>query len=94
MFTTSTYTPSTQTLYIALVSFSTSSQAVNIKINGVSTITSQATANVLTSNNPMNQNTITNPDVVLPTTQQFSASQQFTYTLAPYSINILVINAH
>jgi len=94
MFAVSTYTPSSQTLYIALVSFSTVSQPVNIQINGVSTITTQATANILTSANPADQNTITDPDVVVPKTQQISASKQFTYTLAPYSVNILVINAH
>ena len=80
------------TLYLKLVNVSGSAQPVQIDIQGAAGIAAEATCVVLSSANPKDTNTITEPTKIVPVTSKIQGiGPKFTHTLPAYSVTVLKI---
>jgi alpha-N-arabinofuranosidase len=80
-------------VYLKIVNVASSPQAVHIQVKG-SKIASAGSATVLTSAKPDDTNSITEPTKVVPVTTKVSdLGNDFTRTLAPYSVNVLELSS-
>ena len=80
----------TGAIFLKLVNTATTPQPVQIDIKGVASIAPTGESTVLTSANPTDTNSITEPTKVVPvTTPATGLSTSFTRTLAPFSLTVL-----
>jgi alpha-N-arabinofuranosidase len=78
------------TVFVKLVNVVGAPQTVRIKLAGMSNLRPEGTAIVLTSANPADTNSITEPTKVVPVATKFTGvAPAFTRTLEPYSITVL-----
>jgi hypothetical protein len=81
----------TGTIYIKGVNAAGQAQKVNIVLDGISGVSPQGTATVLTSSSPQDTNTLTQPTKVVPVTSKAKVSGNFEFSFAPYSVTVLAI---
>ena len=85
----------TGTIYLKMVNTSDVAQTVQIDLNGVKAVKSDGVSVLLTAEKPTDTNTIKEPNKVVPVTSKVSGlAKNMTRILAPYSINILQIEAN
>ena len=85
---------STGTLYIKVVNASAAPAPVTINLDGAGAVSSTGTAVVLSSAKDTDTNTINNPANVVPVRSKVTGvGKTFTYTFAPYSLTVLILNA-
>lgn len=82
------------TIYVKAVNAAGSVQKVHIRLDGITGVSSQAEATVLTSTSPQDTNTLTEPKKVAPMTTTASVSGNFEFSFAPYSVTVLTIQTH
>ena len=82
------------TIYLKVVNIASTAQSVQINLKGVTSVAPEGTLTTLSSANPSDTNTITEPTKIVPVTSKASGlGNTFTQTFAPYSINVLQIEA-
>lgn len=80
-------------LFIKLVNANSTSQAMRIDLQGAGKVGTQATLITLTGKTPNATNSISDPRAVVPVEHAISVpGPRFTQTLAPWSVNVLVLN--
>jgi alpha-N-arabinofuranosidase len=85
----------TGTIYLKLVNTAPVAQTVDISLNGAKSVKPEGTAVLLSAEKTTDTNTITEPTKIVPiTTKVKGLASNMTRTLAPYSINILKIEAN
>jgi alpha-N-arabinofuranosidase len=79
-------------IYLKIVNTASTSQALQINLKGVAGVAPDGTLVTLSSANPGDTNSITEPTKIVPVTSKATGlGNAFTQTFAPYSINILQI---
>ena len=91
VFYTATTDAQTGKTYLKLVNAVGNAQPMNIKLEGVKSVKSKAKKIELKSARPQDTNSITNPRNIIPQESTQKVGKQFSMTLAPYSITVLVI---
>jgi len=82
------------TVYLKVVNLNANSETVDIQINGAKKVASRGLLLVLTSGQPEDTNTLEDPAKVVPVTTKIKGlGTSFTRTFAPYSINVLQLEA-
>jgi len=82
-------------VYLKIVNIASTSQDVQINLNGAAKVAPEGTAVVLTSAQPTDTNSIDDPQKIVPVTSKATGlAATFTRTLAPYSVNVLQIETH
>jgi alpha-L-arabinofuranosidase len=82
------------TIFLKLVNSVATPQAVRVEIAGVKSVVATGTAITLSSANPTDTNSITEPTKIVPVTTKVSGlGSTFTRELAPYSITVLELSA-
>ncbi len=77
------------TVYLKLVNTTGKKQLVNINLNGVATISPQATLLVIKGSKPEDTNTIMEPEKIVPVSSAISGvASKFKRTLDPYSVSV------
>ena len=77
------------TVYLKLVNTTGKKQLVNINLNGVATISPQATLLLIKGSKPEDTNTIMEPKKIVPASSVISGvSSKFKRTLEPYSVSV------
>lgn len=77
------------TVYLKLVNTTGKKQLVNINLNGVATISPQATLLVIKGSKPEDTNTIMEPEKIVPVSSAISGvASKFKRTLEPYSVSV------
>ena len=80
------------TLYLKVVNTVGTAQPVQIAVTGAKSVAQGGTAITLTSAQTTDTNTITAPTKIVPiTTKATGLGEKFSYTFAPYSVTVLVI---
>jgi alpha-L-arabinofuranosidase len=80
----------TGTIYLKAVNATGAAQKVNIVFDGISHVSSDGTAIVLTSGSPQDTNTFDEPRKVVPVTIKTNhVNRSFDYSFAPYSVTVL-----
>jgi alpha-N-arabinofuranosidase len=81
-------------IYLKVVNAAATPQPVQINLTGATNIAHEGTAVTLTSGKPDDANTITDPTKIVPVTSKTTGiGNTFTRTFAPYSINVLLMEA-
>jgi alpha-N-arabinofuranosidase len=81
-------------LHLKVVNTGAVPQAVAVELKGAETVTPEGTAVVLSSANPTDTNTITEPTKVVPVTAKIDGlGKSFVHTFAAYSVTVLSIQA-
>jgi alpha-N-arabinofuranosidase len=81
-------------IYLKIVNTVGTPQDVQIDLKGVTQVQPDGLSVVLSADKPADTNTITDPLKYIPATSQISGlAASFSRTIAPYSINVLQINA-
>jgi alpha-N-arabinofuranosidase len=81
-------------IYLKVVNASGVEQPVSIDLNGIAKVASKATLVVIKGQKPEDTNSITEPVKIVPVTTQIKGiSTSFKQKLAPYSVNILQLQA-
>jgi alpha-N-arabinofuranosidase len=94
LFFVATRSTRTGTIYLKVVNTAATAQSVRINLKGVAAVSSDGLSVVLTSPNPLDTNSINDPTKIVPVTMKISGlGASFTRDFAPYSINILKIEA-
>ncbi len=79
-------------LYIKVANVTTQPQALQVDVSGVAEVAEQGTATVLTSGSPDDNNSLEEPDKVVPVTETVHGlGQHFTRSFPPNSVTILKI---
>jgi len=74
---------------LKVVNASAEEQTAEVRLNGIKKVQGPATAIVLTSESPTDENTLENPTRVVPVTKTVEISgPNFTYTFRPNSLTI------
>ncbi len=77
------------TVYLKLVNTTGKKQLVKINLNGVATISPQATLLVIKGSKPEDTNTIMEPEKIVPVSSAISGvASKFKKTLEPYSVSV------
>jgi alpha-N-arabinofuranosidase len=85
----------TGTVYLKMVNTSGVPQTIEIDLNGAKVVNPEGVSVLLTAEKTTDTNTITEPDKIVPVTSAVKGlAKNMTRTLAPYSINILQIEAN
>jgi len=93
--TVATRDDKTGKIYLMIVNSSSTAETASINIQGVSDISPNGKASVLTSANELDTNTIDDPANVIPVTRAiFNLSKTFPYTVPAYSATILTVTGH
>jgi alpha-N-arabinofuranosidase len=93
LFYVATKDSKTGAIYLKVGNTADSSQVVQIKLNGTTSVAPDGTLISLSAPNPTDTNSITEPMKIVPvTTKAAGLGTTFTETFAPYSINVLQIN--
>jgi alpha-N-arabinofuranosidase len=94
LFYSATRSTRTGTVYLKVVNRAGTAQTVLVDLKNAMKVSPDGMSVVLTSSNPQDTNTITEPAKVVPVTEKISGVERtFTRTFAPYSINVLRIEA-
>ncbi|MGH9586234.1 MAG: alpha-L-arabinofuranosidase C-terminal domain-containing protein [Acidobacteriaceae bacterium] len=81
-------------VYLKLVNTSSTAQPVDIKLDGASDVNHIANVVTLSAKTTVATNSIDHPKNILPVESRFErASANFTYTLPPYSIQVIRVKA-
>jgi alpha-N-arabinofuranosidase len=81
------------TIYLKVVNTAGAAQAVKLELAGAKNIAPQGTAITLSSAQPGDTNSISEPTKIVPvTTKATGLGPQFSYAFAPYSVTVLVIS--
>lgn len=81
-------------IYLKVVNAGAAPQTVRIQLKGASTVAPEGKSVVLSSARPTDTNTIDHPDAIVPVTTKIDGlGTDFTRTFAPYSVNVLQIEA-
>jgi alpha-L-arabinofuranosidase len=81
-------------IYLKVVNTVGTAQSVQINIQGATGIAPEGTLTTVSSASPTDTNSITEPGKIVPVTSKASGlGSTFTQTFAPYSINVLDIEA-
>jgi alpha-L-arabinofuranosidase len=81
---------STGNIYIKMVNTTSIARNIQLSLQGISSVSPHGTAIVLSSANPSDTNTLSDPTKIVPvTTSVQNVSTSFSYTFAPYSVTIL-----
>jgi alpha-N-arabinofuranosidase len=90
LFYAATKDPKTGAVYLKVVNTTGQKQPVDINLEGVTKVASDATLVVLKGTKPEDTNTITEPKKIIPTTSKIKrVSSHFTRVLDPYSVSVL-----
>ena len=82
------------TIYLKVVNAAKTAETVSINLKGANHVSPDATSVVLTSANPGDTNTITDPTKITPVTSKISGiATSFSETFAPLSVNVLQLDA-
>ncbi len=82
-------------LYLKVVNTSGAAQPVEIKLRGMGRIAPEGTAITLSSANPTDTNSITEPNKIVPIRAPIGGiGSQFAHTFPPYSITVLELAGH
>jgi alpha-N-arabinofuranosidase len=85
----------TGTIYLKLVNTAPVAQTIEISMNGAKAVKPEGTSVLLTAEKTTDTNTITEPNKIVPVTTKIKGlAANMTRVLAPYSINILKIEAN
>lgn len=85
----------TGAIYLKVVNTASMAQSVEISLKGATGVAAEGTLVTLSSANPGDTNTITEPTKIVPITSKATGlGNSFTQTFAPYSINVLQIGSH
>jgi alpha-N-arabinofuranosidase len=80
-------------IYLKIVNALGAAQAVKIELSGAKRIALEGTAITLSSAQPGDTNSITEPTKIMPvTTKAMGLGPRFGYSFAPYSVTVLVIS--
>jgi alpha-L-arabinofuranosidase len=94
LFFVATRANGTGTIYLKLVNTAGTAQTVQIVMKGAASVAPDGVSVVLTSADPKDTNSITEPKKVVPVTEKINGlGQSFSRTFAPYSVNVLQIEA-
>jgi alpha-N-arabinofuranosidase len=94
LFFSATRSSSKGTIYLKAVNASGTPQTVNINLQGAKQISPEGVSVVLTSANPLDTNSITEPQKIVPVVAKLTGVQSnFSPTLAAYSINVFQIES-
>ncbi len=89
IFYSATQDKKTGTIYLKLVNTSGKKQVVDINLDGMKRISAEATLWVLKGSNPLDTNTITDPEKIIPVKSTIQGvATKFNQTLEPYSVNV------
>ena len=77
------------TVYLKLVNTTGKKQPLNINLNGIAKVLSEATLSVIKGSKPEDTNTIMEPEKIVPASSTIKGvAAKFTRTLEPYSISV------
>ena len=94
LYFSATRSSSTGTIYLKVVNISPTPQTVNIDFKGARSVAPDGTSVVLKSANPTDTNSIDDPVKIVPVTSKVSGiASNYSSTFAPYSINVLQVEA-
>ncbi len=94
LFFVATRATRTGTIYLKVVNTAGFTQSVRIELKGVTRVSPDGLSVVLTSAHPQDTNSITEPTKIVPATSKISGlGMDFTLAFAPYSINVLQLDA-
>jgi alpha-N-arabinofuranosidase len=94
LFSVATKGSESGTIYLKVVNALGTPQPSTIELVGAKRVAPTGTAVTLTSAQPTDTNSITDPTKIVPITTRISGlARQFPYTFAPYSVTVLVIAA-
>jgi alpha-N-arabinofuranosidase len=94
LFFVATRSSRTGTIYLKVVNTAAASQTVRINLKGAATVSPDGLFVVLSSADPSDTNSITDPMKIVPVASKISGlAASFHRDFAPYSINILQIEA-
>ena len=89
IFYSATMDVSSGNVYLKLVNTTGKKQLVNINLNGVTKVLTQATVLVIKGNKPEDTNTITEPEKIIPVSSAImGVTSKFKRTLEPYSVSV------
>jgi alpha-N-arabinofuranosidase len=81
-------------IYLKVVNVAKTPEMVAINLKGASHVSPNATSVVLSSANPQDTNSITDPAKIVPVTTKIGGvGTNFSETFAPYSVNVLQLEA-
>lgn len=90
IFYSATRDEKTGVVYLKLVNTLGKKQPVEINLNGIGKVSSEATMIVIKGDKPEATNSITDPEIVVPLTSKIKGvAQVFTRALDPYSVSII-----
>jgi alpha-N-arabinofuranosidase len=77
------------------VNTASTEQSIQISVQGVTSVAPEGMITTLSSANPGDTNSITEPTKIVPVTSKSNGfGNSFTQSLAPYSINVLELHTH
>lgn len=80
-------------VFIKLVNRAAAAQPIHVRLQGARAVAPEGEAVLLSAKDPTDTNSITEPDKIRPVTSKIGyCTDDFTYSLAPYSITILKLN--
>jgi alpha-N-arabinofuranosidase len=94
LFFVATRSTRTGTIYLKVVNTAATAQSVRINLKGAAAVSADGLSVVVSSADPLDTNSITEPAKIVPVTTKISGlGASFTRKFTPYSINILKIEA-
>jgi alpha-N-arabinofuranosidase len=94
LFCDATRDSKTGMIYVKVVNLADAPQAVHLAISGVTAVEPAGQIVTISSSSPADTNSIADPARIVPVTSKVDGlSANFTRTFAPYSINVLEVNA-
>jgi alpha-N-arabinofuranosidase len=94
LFFSATRASGSGTIYLKAVNASGAPQTVTIALQGAGQVSPEAVSVVLKSPNPQDTNSITDPVKIVPVISKMGGiAANFSPTFAPYSVNVLQIEA-
>jgi alpha-N-arabinofuranosidase len=94
LFFSATRDSRTGTIYVKVVNAGNTPETVSINLTGANHVSTDGTKVVLSSANPADTNTITEPRKIVPVTSRIdNIAANFSQTFVPYSVNVLQFTA-
>ena len=90
IFYSATMNDATGTLYLKIVNTTANKQSVKINLDGIATVSPEATLVVVKGNKPDETNSITDREKIIPVTETIKEiKKSFSRKLYPYSVSII-----
>ena len=90
VFYSATMDESSGTIYLKLVNTKAKKQPIQINLDGMNKVATNASLVVIKSDKPEDTNTITDPEKIIPVSSKIKGiAPVFTRTLDPYSVSII-----